>query len=473
MKIIVFGLGQYYKNRKEKLLSCAQGSIIAYTDNNESLWGNVIDGVPVVAPQDTLKMNCDVFVVMSSYAEEIYAQLTGMGIEKSQILYWEFFYAKMLSGTKLIYQGIGSDSRGKKNILIISVDLNYNGGSLAAIYAAMAIKKRGYQATLAVPACDDRLASEVTQKGITIYVSPALPYIFDKEKEWITQFDIVVVNVFQMIQSVRSLNDICPVLWWIHEPIEIIERMRSKFWNCLAEKDFNNAAIYAVSGIPRKNFNRFYPDRIQHILHYGISDMRQECLACDGEKTKVVFAIIGGICERKAQDIFCKAVEKLNDKEKAEFWIIGRYGEDDYSKQVCSMAQQKKSIKMLGLMTREEIYHIFPEIDVVVCTSHEDPLPIVMTEGMMFGKVCITTDATGTADYIQEGKNGFIVPAEDVDALVKKMEWVLGNRDRLAEIGMNARKTYENHFTMEIFGENMEQALLETKREWDLRKESV
>lgn len=473
MKIIVFGLGQYYKNRKEKLLSCAQGSIIAYTDNNESLWGRVIDGAPVVAPQDTLKINFDAFVVMNSYAEEIYEQLTEMGIEKSRILYWDFFYAARVSGEKRAYQGSGDDSGGKDSILIISTSLNYNGGSLAAIYAAMTIKKRGYQATLAVPDCDERLASEVTQKGITIYVCPALPYIFDKEKEWITQFNIVVVNVFQMIQSVRSLNNICPVLWWIHEPIEIIERMRSKFWNCLAEKDFKNVAIYAVSGIPLKNFNQFYPDRIQRILHYGIPDMRQECLVCDGEKTKVVFAIIGGICERKAQDIFCKAVEKLNAKEEAEFWIIGRYGEDDYSKEVCRMACHEKAIMMKGLMTREEIYNIFPEIDVVICASREDPLPIVMTEGMMFGKICITTDATGTADYIQEGKNGFIVPTEDVDALAKRMEWILSNRNRLAEIGMNARKTYENHFAMEIFGENIERALLETKREWNLRKESV
>lgn len=473
MKIIAFGLGQYYKNRKEKLLSCAQGNIVAYTDNNELLWGGVLDEAPIVSPEDALKMECDAFVIMSSYAKEIYAQLIGMGLEESKILYWEFFYAKMVSGTKRILQGEGSNDKGKSSILIITTDLNYNGGSLAAFYAALAIKKRGYHVVLAVPECDDRLADEVTQKGISIYVCPSLPYVFEREKEWIRKFDVVFINVFQMMQSVLAISGMKPVLWWIHEPIEIMESMRTRFLNCIPKEDFNDAAIYAVSKIPRKNFNTFYPNRIEKILHYGIPDMGQGGLTLDKNKEKVVFAIIGGVCEGKAQDIFCKAVKKLENKEKAEFWIIGQYGKGKYSEAICRMARQEKSIKMCGLMTREEIYHAFPEIDVVVCASRKDSLPIVMTEGMMFGKVCITTDATGTADYIEEGENGFIVPAEDVDALAGRMEWILAHRDKLAEIGKKARKTYEDHFTMEIFGENLERALLETKREWDLRKERV
>ena len=126
---------------------------------------------------------------------------------------------------------------------------------------------------------------------------------------------------------------------------------------------------------------------------------------------------------------------------------------------------------MLGLLTREEIYGIFPHIDVVVCASREDSLPIVMTEGMMFGKVCITTDATGTADFIRDGENGFVVPAGDDQALKEKMEWILYHRDRLADIGRNARKTYEQYFSMDVFGANLEKALLETKSKWCLKGE--
>ena len=122
---------------------------------------------------------------------------------------------------------------------------------------------------------------------------------------------------------------------------------------------------------------------------------------------------------------------------------------------------------MLGVLTREKIYKAFSQIDVVVCTSFEDPLPIVMTEGMMFGKTCIATDNTGTADYIRDGENGFVVPAGNCKALKEKMEWVIQNQDKLEGIGRKARETYKKYFTMDVFAENLEKAITETIERWE------
>lgn len=45
MRIVVFGTGKFYKNRKQKLLENAD--IVAFIDNNCSLWGTIIDGVKI------------------------------------------------------------------------------------------------------------------------------------------------------------------------------------------------------------------------------------------------------------------------------------------------------------------------------------------------------------------------------------------------------------------------------------------
>ena len=124
-------------------------------------------------------------------------------------------------------------------------------------------------------------------------------------------------------------------------------------------------------------------------------------------------------------------------------------------------------IKVWGELTRSQIYDLFPYIDVVVCSSRIDSLPIAITEGMMYGKVCITTYGTGIADYICNEKNGFIVSAEDADALREKIEWIIVNKDKLKEIGINARKTYEKYFNMEVFGRNLENILMETEVWWN------
>ncbi len=468
LRTVIFGLGKFYKYMKPQLASCPGLEIVAYVDNDKRLWGTCIDGLPVAAPQRIREIQYDTVLIMSTYEEEIYAQLIELGIPESRILPWEVFHTGLLSGTRKVFQG-NKNGRGRgEDILIISIGLNYDGGSLAAVYAAMALRDRGYRVTLAASGGNERFIEEIVNEGITVNICPELPYV--RDMEWVRQFDVVVINVFQMIQSAVRTRLVRPTLWWIHEPIDVFHDIRLKQWNRIPANDLQNIDIYAVSRIAKDNFNRFYPDRVKKILHYGIPDRNTEKQPKDAGKTRLIFAIIGEVCTRKAQDIFCRAVQKISGDE-AEFWMIGYCGNNAFGDEVRKISAGISSIRMLGLLSREEIYGIFPHIDVVVCASREDSLPIVMTEGMMFGKVCITTDATGTADFIRDGQNGFVVPAGDDQALKEKMEWILYHRDRLADIGRNARKTYEQYFSMDVFGANLEKALLETRSQWCLKGE--
>ena len=149
----------------------------------------------------------------------------------------------------------------------------------------------------------------------------------------------------------------------------------------------------------------------------------------------------------------------LELKNKALFWIIGLLGQDSYSSRVKEMASDETSVAFLGEMTRREIQRVFEEIDVLVCPSVEDPLPIVVTEALMYGKTCIVSDSIGMADYIAEGQNGFVFPKGNGEALSERMEWIIENRELLWQIGQNARQTYENHFTLDRFGERLEEIL--------------
>jgi glycosyltransferase involved in cell wall biosynthesis len=207
--------------------------------------------------------------------------------------------------------------------------------------------------------------------------------------------------------------------------------------------------------------NKYYPDVKLDILPFGIPDL------CDGErkkhgkKDKLVFAIIGGLWPRKAQDIFVKAIKMLDSqyKDKAEFWIIGMYAENWYYYEICRLIQGEDNIKILGEMTREEIYKAYKDIDVVVCASLQETFSIVITEAMMYGKPSITTDSTGVADFIQDGKNGLICKTGDAADLSEKLQWMLLHQDLLDEMGNNARKTYEEYFTMEKFADRLEDVL--------------
>ena len=185
---------------------------------------------------------------------------------------------------------------------------------------------------------------------------------------------------------------------------------------------------------------------------------------------KLVFAIVGTIHRCKAQDIFLKAA--LDMREMAEFWIIGKLLDDDYCNNIRIKVEEagSDSIKLLGEMTRAELEAVFADIDVVVCASLEETLSMTIVEAMMYEKICITTDNTGIAEYIHDGVNGFVVPVNDTDTLKMKMNWIIANRKEAEKIRKAARKTYEENFTMEVFGKNLELALDETVYAWQANR---
>ena len=171
----------------------------------------------------------------------------------------------------------------------------------------------------------------------------------------------------------------------------------------------------------------------------------------------ITFAIIGSIIERKAQDIFISAINQLSKEEidKSRFYIIGSYDSGEYASRIIEESKEYGNIIVTGNLTREEIDNIYSEIDVAVCPSREDPLPIVMTEAMMYRKPCIASDSTGTADYIKDGINGFVCKTEDSEDLCEKMRYFIHNPEKIEKMGQEARKIYEEYFTMDKFADRL------------------
>jgi glycosyltransferase involved in cell wall biosynthesis len=274
---------------------------------------------------------------------------------------------------------------------------------------------------------------------------------------------MVIVNVLPMIQCACEMSRVKPTIWWLHESSEkfaaIYPNTLYEFCKYADGKCFDDIHILAVSNVARNNFHRYFPDTNVGILTYGIPDEAAEASGTK-EKERIIFAVIGIMEKLKAQDIFIEAANQLNCAE-AEFWIIGKDHQDDYSQRVRAMADGNPAIRFLGVMTREQMKERYREIDVVVCSSWEDCLPITMTEGMMYGKTCIVSDHAGTVDYVDDGKNGFVFESGNSDDLCAKMRWCVENRDKLETIGRNARKTYEEFFTIEKFGERLEKIVEE------------
>lgn len=466
MEIIIFGTGVWY--RRYRTILSEKTKIVALVDNDSNKWGEMLDGHLIQSPETIKFYKYNKILILCRDSNPIRDQLMNYGIPAQNI--WDIQkYKESEMQNYVTFYGKKKVSA-KKNILIISPDLNYSGGTMAAIYATEALTDLGYNVVLAAPGVDSNLFEELMKKKITVAIAPALPCIkiSNEENSWILGYDIVIVNGFQMIQCACEISRQKPVVWWIHEPSELYcpyINLFNKYANFEQLKKIN---IYAVSTVAKDNFNTYFPNRITNILPYGIPDQMNQNLK-KNIKEKLVFAIIGGVVPLKAQDIFVKAINLLEETEikKAEFLIIGYYNEkDSFFRKVKKLSLGKENIKFTGLLNRREIAEIFHDIDVVVCPSKQDSLPIVVTEGMMQGKVCIVSDKTGTIEFIEDAKNGFICKQGDEYDLAEKMMWVIKHTEKLSEIGYQARKVYEKNFLMKKFGLRLEKVILEAESKY-------
>lgn len=456
MKIIVFGTGQIYREKKA-YISC-NDEVIGFLDNSRKLWGTRIDGVSIYNPENISELYYDKIVLMSNYALEMKEQLLKLNCDKTKILhYLEYIEAQSAGEMKVLFPLVKKDIS-KKNCLIITTDLAYNGGSIAAYYAAIAMQRRGYESVIATPKCDTTFCEEIKKNGINVIVYKNLSHAKSNELFWVDGFQYVIVNTLQMSCCAIEISKKHKVVLWIHEPHNIYNVM--SYWHEDIQEGIKekNLKVHAVSSAAKINFEKIFKINSIGILPYGIPD---EYTGIEkNEDEKMIFAMIGLISEQKGQDIFLKAIEKLNVKEeKIEFLIIGANLQDAYGKWIEERVQEYSNIHLLGELSHEDVMRYWHSIDVLVVASREDMLPIVATEAMMLGKACIMSSEAGTVNYIEDFNNGLIFTAADSDELMNKMQWCMKHREELKVIGKSAREVYEQNFSMEIFGENLENTL--------------
>jgi glycosyltransferase involved in cell wall biosynthesis len=68
---------------------------------------------------------------------------------------------------------------------------------------------------------------------------------------------------------------------------------------------------------------------------------------------------------------------------------------------------------------------------------------MVIPEAMACGLPVIVSDMVGAKDLVEDGRNGFVVPAGNLGALVDKMRWFIHNKALFNEMSVTARAAAE------------------------------
>ncbi len=156
--------------------------------------------------------------------------------------------------------------------------------------------------------------------------------------------------------------------------------------------------------------------------------------------TEVQFAMVGNLrIIHKGQDLAMEALSAVKWKER--YWHMNVYGSGEDEKRLREM------VDAAGLRNRttfhgrvSNIRDIWRVNQVLIMPSRMEGMPLAIVEAMLCGRPCVATDVGGAAEWIEDGRSGFIAEAVTAPAFDAALERAWQAKDRWSEIGSLAHQ---------------------------------
>jgi len=225
-----------------------------------------------------------------------------------------------------------------------------------------------------------------------------------------------------------------PFLW----PIFIENHRIADFIICPSKKAISylreSETFRKTFGVRQKNIP------IIHIPH-GTNLPKKEDIKPFPEKFNV--ATLSQIGADKGQIYFLmawKQLENIFSPELGYTCTVAGYGTEQWERVV-----KENQIKNIKIGSVKNVADVYNNCTVYAHSSVTEGFGITVLEAMSYGRPVVVTDETGSADLIEDGKNGFIIPIRDVNAIIGTIRWLHDNPSECKKMGEAARKTAENY----------------------------
>jgi glycosyltransferase involved in cell wall biosynthesis len=163
----------------------------------------------------------------------------------------------------------------------------------------------------------------------------------------------------------------------------------------------------------------------------------------------IVVGSIANLYPAKGQQTVLRAVSLIPE---VHLLLAGRPLNAEYAKFLENLAQSlniQDRVHFLGEVL--DIPALLAELDIFVLTTTKagEGCPAALVEAMSSGRACIATNIPGPRDLIQPGKNGLLVPPEEVGVLAAALNQLIASPEKRRQFGAAARESVINNFTIE------------------------
>lgn len=212
-------------------------------------------------------------------------------------------------------------------------------------------------------------------------------------------------------------------------------------------------------GVPKERFV-VIPNSIDMKQILNLS-ARQEGIPSKNFSLRIVS--VGRLYPAKGFDLLLEALARLRTRAphlNFEAWIIGEGPERTNLETQIQKLGLEKWVKLAGHTTNP--YAWMASADLFVSSSRWEAFGIVIAEALAVGCPVLATATDGARDIIEHGKDGWIVPIEDPQALADALYKLLTNkrlRENLSKHGKEKAKQFDISFIVQRYVEEIKKVL--------------
>lgn len=455
LKLLVFGTGNFCKKYMHLFSNC---EIVAYLDNDKSKWGKRINEVEIIAPAKIRDLYFDYVALMSSNCREMRKQLLEFGVNEEKILDREKrgIFSNWFAVENYLFS---EEVMKKERVLVISHALDKTGAPVVTCRLAEVLKSNGYDVTVLAEkdsnVSHQELLGEMLRKNISVILAAEYnESLIDYYKDKFDFFFVSTVVLYKMVSILTNTGK--AVYWWLHEADNFYYSIDKKKIPCA-----KNLYVLPVGWIAHNAFLKGIGQEVYRDLLYGIPDLLSpdECVRTENREY-VVYGMAAAFSERKGIDFLLSIIQENEQRwcNRTMFLFAGVFPQ-----KVIDQIDSILCARYVGALNSKEMYEFYDSIDVLLCPSKFDPMPVVVSEAMQHKKVCVVSDMVGQSKFISHMQNGLVFESENRIELIRCIDWIINNKDNLYLLADRAYTIYEKNFSMRKFEDNLIKILNDTK----------
>jgi glycosyltransferase involved in cell wall biosynthesis len=217
----------------------------------------------------------------------------------------------------------------------------------------------------------------------------------------------------------------------------------------------NASKFLTLSGIVEKDVQQYAKGKKVYRSELPVYDCYQQNKEIDLQKTKeglgftkdsIILLFFGYVRKYKGLDILIEAFPKiLLEIPESRLLIVGEFYDkpDPYLDQIKNLGVEDKVKVVNKFVPNEEVAKYYEVSDVVILPYRSATQSGILNVAYGFNKPVIVTDVGGLAEFVDEGKTGFVV---EPDAIVEGVKSFINVKSKVDFVGHINELNKKNRF---------------------------